>query len=121
MNSFHEYNILYLVSEQKGLAPILIVLLIALAVGGYLIYSNYIKERILTYKEVEEFIINCKVYSIGRSHNDLEKGYLSIGVREINIKEDRFKIDKNYGPQISKKIEDVTSSGKCPKVTQWIE
>lgn len=31
--------------SQKGLAPILIVFLIALAVGGYLIYSNYSNNR----------------------------------------------------------------------------
>lgn len=106
---------------SKGFAPILIIILIALAVGGYLIYSSYIKERVLTYKEAEEFIISCKVYSIGRSHNDLERGYLSMGLRETNIKEDRFKIDKNYASQINKKIEEVTSSGQCPKVIQWME
>lgn len=32
-------------ANQKGLAPILIVILIAVALGGYLLYSNYSNNR----------------------------------------------------------------------------
>ena len=115
--------------SQKGLAPILIVLLMALVVGGYLVYSNYsnnrtkpsFTERILTYEEVEGFVANCQVYSIGKSHKDIERGYLSINLRNVESRDNWFKVDKNYDSQIREKVEEVTSSGKCPKVIYWME
>lgn len=115
-------DILKLVNKQKGLAPILIIILIALAVGGgYLIYTNYLKERVLTNEEVEKQIANCKIYSVGRSHKDLERGYWSIQLRDVSGREGRFKINKN-DPQINKKIgELIISPGKCPRVLYWME
>lgn len=111
----------------KGLAPMLVIFLIAVvAIGGYLVYTNYSSnrirvslERILTYKEVEEFIVNCQVYSVGQSHKDIDRGYLTIKLRDDT--EVWFKVDKNYKSQIYQKSKEVTSSGKCPEVNHWIE
>lgn len=35
-------------NKQKGLAPVLVVLLIALVVGGYLVYTNYLNRITIT-------------------------------------------------------------------------
>lgn len=78
-------------------------------------------ERILAYKEVEEFIVDCKIYSFGRSHADIKNGSLSIGLKDGNGKVNWIQVSENYYSQINKKIEEVTSSGKCPEVIYWIE
>ncbi|MDD2822703.1 MAG: PsbP-related protein [Candidatus Daviesbacteria bacterium] len=45
MPNSQKVNILSEYNESKGFAPILIVILIAVAIGGYLIYSNYLKNQ----------------------------------------------------------------------------
>ncbi|MBI4058654.1 hypothetical protein HY404_00265 [Candidatus Microgenomates bacterium] len=113
--------------NQKGLAPILILLLIVLAVGGAYWFSkqpaiNHQEHEKLTYEEAEKFIVNCKVYSIGQSHVGITEGYFSLGVKDVDGKDYKFfKVDKDYRSQIYKKISEVTLSGKCPKVDVWIE
>lgn len=97
---------------------LLVVTGITLLLNREYIYREYIPSvRVYTYDEIEKFIVECKVKSIGQSHNGIARGDFEIELVDGSY----FRVDTIYKNTAYQKLSELESSGKCDPIGRWIE